>query len=108
MTGGQGVEPGEAQLARAVAAPGGPLLAGDDGEGGVDVADVVTVGEAVEVEEDGVELGPQVQPAVFVPHERRLDPPGGIDMAEVTRKRGHVVGGAGQLQHGFADNLAGG
>ena len=33
----------------------------DDGEGGVDVGDVVGVGDAAEVEVDGVQLGAQTQ-----------------------------------------------
>ena len=65
----KGVHIGEAEVAGAVFAVGGGFLASDDGEGRVDVADVVAVGNAVEVEEYGVELGAELQAAVVVPDE---------------------------------------
>ena len=43
----------EAEVAGAVLAVGGGFLAFDDGEGRVDVADVVAVGSVVEVKEYG-------------------------------------------------------
>ena len=57
----QRVHPGEAKLAGTVYAPiGSFLFAFDDGEGRVDIADVVAVSDAVEMEEHGVQLGAQM------------------------------------------------
>ena len=67
---GQCVHPGEAKLAGTVYAPkGGFLFAFDDGEGRVNMADVVAVSDAVQMEEHGVKLGAQDQASVFVPGE---------------------------------------
>ena len=53
---GKSVHVGEAKLAGTVCAPiGGLVFAFDDREGRVDIADVVAVGDAVEMEEHGVE-----------------------------------------------------
>ena len=70
MTRSKGVHIGEAEVAGAVFAVGSDFLASDDGEGRVDVEDVVAVGNAVEVEEYGVEFGAEQQAAVVVPDER--------------------------------------
>ena len=48
-----------------------------------------------------------MEATLFVPHERRQHVAGGIDMAHVAGEGGHVVGGVGQLQHRFADDLTG-
>ena len=63
MVGGEGVEVGEGEVAGAVGVVGLLFVAFDDGEGGVDVADGVAVGDAVEVEEEGVELGAEAEAA---------------------------------------------
>ena len=49
--------PREAKVAGAVGTVCGPLVAFDDGEGGVDVADIVPIRDAVEVEVERVQLG---------------------------------------------------
>jgi hypothetical protein len=49
--------------------------------------------ETVQVQEGGVEFGADLGPAGVVPAERWAV------VAEVAGKRGHVVGGVGQLQH---------
>ena len=51
----------------------GLLVSFDDGEGGVDVADVVPIRHAVEVEVERVQLGAQVKAALGIPAEWRLD-----------------------------------
>ena len=68
LTRSKSVHISEAEVAGAVIAVDGGFLASDDGEGRVDVADVVAVGNnAVEVEEYGVEFGAELQAAVVVP-----------------------------------------
>ena len=62
---------GEAEVEGEVAVVGLLFLALDDGEGGVDVADVGAGGDAVEVEIERVEFGAQAQAAVGIPRERR-------------------------------------
>ena len=69
LTRSKGVHIGEAEVTGAVLAVGCGFLASDDGEGRVDVADVVAVGNAVEVEEYGVEFGAELQAVVVVPDE---------------------------------------
>ena len=69
VSGGEGVEVREGEVAGAVGAVGRLFLAFDDGESGV--ADGVAVGDAVEVEEEGVEFGAEAEAAVFVPGEAR-------------------------------------
>ena len=103
MVGGEGVEVGEAEVAGAVGAVGGAFLALDDGEGGVDVADGVAVGDAVEVEEEGVEFGADAEAAVFVPGEAWEGVSGFVHMAEGLGERGHVAGGVGEFEGGFPD-----
>ena len=71
VAGGEGVHPGEAELAGAVGAMRGSLLTLDDRKGGVHVAHVVAASDAVEVEENRIQLRAQEQAPVFVPHERR-------------------------------------
>src|ERR1019366_4225357 len=67
ITGCEGAHPGKAKLARAIAPISGHFLALDDREGRIDVAHVVTVGGAVKVEINRVELRPKPQAAVFIP-----------------------------------------
>jgi len=43
------------------------FLALDDGEGRIDVAHVVTLGDAVEMEVEGIELGAQVDTSKNLP-----------------------------------------
>ena len=66
---GDGVEVGEAQVAGSIATVDCGLLLFGDGEGGVDVTDVVPVGDAVQVEEHRVKLGAQAKAAPLVPTE---------------------------------------
>ena len=56
---GEGVHVGEDEVAGAVGAELGLVLAADDGEGAEDIVGVIA-GKAVEVEVEGVEAGPQV------------------------------------------------
>ena len=55
----QGIQPRQAQVTRAVAIIDRRFLTFDDGEGGIDVAHVIAVGDAVQMEEHCVEFGPQ-------------------------------------------------
>ena len=70
VAGGQGVHVGEDEVAGAVAAACGLILAADDREGVEDVGGVLA-GQAVEVEIEGVEAGAQVAALLRVPGERR-------------------------------------
>ena len=98
LAGGEGVHVGEAEIAGAVGAVGGEFLAFDDGEGGVDVAHVVAVGDAVEMEEEGIQLGAEVETPGFVPGVRRQHSAGRVHVAHVAGEGGHVVGGVGEFQ----------
>ena len=101
VAGGEGVHVGEDEVAGAVAAELGLVLAADYGEGAEDVAGVVPV-QAVEVEVEGVEAGPEVPALLLVPGERRAR------VAEVAGEGGHVVGGVGEPEDVVPDQLAGG
>ena len=104
---GKSVHVGEAEVTGAVASIGFCFLVFDDREGRVDVADVITVCDAVEMKEHGVELGAQDQAAVFVPGEGRLYLARLIDMAHIAGEGRHVMRGVGQLKNGLSDNLTG-
>ncbi len=108
VAGGEGVHIGEAKVARAVApAIGLRLLPLDDGEGGIDVAHIVAVGDAIQMKEQGIQFGAQLQAALLVPDERRFDRSVRADMAHVAGEGCHVMRGVGQLQHGVPDDLPG-
>ena len=104
---GEGVHPRERQIPGTVVAERGGILALDDGEGGVDVADVIAVCYSVEAEVDGIEFGPQVQAPVVVPREGRPRLAVVIDVAEFLGEGRHVVCSVGEFENGFLDDLGG-
>ena len=81
---------------------GGGFLTLNDGKGGVDVANVVSVSDAVEVEEQGIEFGAEVETAILVPLK------GWAFIAEIAGKGSHVVGGVGEFEDSVADDFGGG
>ena len=81
-------------------------MAFDDGEGREDIAHVVAVGDAVEMEKHGVEARAQVQAAFIVPREGRRHSPVGRDVPHVAGEGRHVVRRVGQFQHRLAHDLA--
>ena len=81
---------------------GGGFLTLDNGKSGIDVADVLAVSDAVEMEEQGIEFGAEVETAILVPLE------GWAFIAEVAGKGSHVVGGVGEFKDSIADNFGGG
>ena len=92
----------EAEVAGEVAVIGGGFLTLDNGKSGIDVANVVSVSNAVEVEEQGVEFGAEVETAILVPLEGRAF------VAEIAGKGSHVVGGVGEFEDSIADDFGGG
>ena len=72
MAGGERARPRKAQVTGTVCPVPGLFIALDDGKGGVDVADVVPIPDAVEVEVESVQLGAQVEAALGIPAEWRL------------------------------------
>ena len=85
----QGVNPGESEVATPVLAQKiAPIVALDDRKGGEDVTYVVAalgrvgrIEDAVEDEIERIELGAELEAAVFVPDEGRKDFASRIDMA---------------------------
>lgn len=71
LTGGQGVHPSETEVAGSVAAVLLRFMPFDDRERGVDVADFVRVGDAVELEIQGIQFGSEVVAPMLIPPERR-------------------------------------
>ena len=106
MAGGEGVEVGEAKVAGAIAAVGRRLPSIKKGEGGVDVADIVPVGDAVQVEVHRVELRAEAKAAFLLPSEGGSYVSGLVHVAEVSGEGGHVVGGVGQFQHRLAHDVS--
>ncbi len=93
LPGQQGVDVSKAQVAAAIAAPFCRFLALDDGEGRIDVTDIVTalrcvggVEQPVDDEIERIGLGAKVEAAVFVPDEGRQHLADRIDMAQVARE----------------------
>ncbi len=83
------------------------LLVLDNRKGRVDVAHIVAVDDAVEMKKYCVELSAQVQAAVLVSVERWFDCSGIVHMAKAAGKRGHIVGGVGEIQYRLAHDLTG-
>ena len=104
----QGVHVGQTEIAGTVTPIGILVLPLHNGEGGVDIAHIIPVGDAVKMEEQGIQLGPQVETTNFIPGERRQNCARLVHMAHVTGKGGHIVGGVGELQDSGLDDLSGG
>jgi hypothetical protein len=82
----------------AVGAVGLFVALADEPEGVEDVVDLEG-GEAVEVKKGGVELGAELEAAVFVPAER------GAFVAVIAGECGEIPGGVDELEHAGADPL---
>lgn len=108
------VDPGQAKVPTAIAAPSGDLFTLYDGEGRIDVANVVAalrrvglVEDAVENEVERIQHGPQHQATVFAPNEGRQNRATLIDMAQIASEGRKVVSGVAEFQNGFANDVAG-
>lgn len=110
-TGHQRVNPGECDVAAAVAAPSGGFLTFDDGESGIDITNIVTaarriggINDAVEDEIQRIELRVQYQPTLLIPDEgasmRSGQSAGGAKICTTAR-------GAELICAGFGSRLAG-